>query len=421
MKSLRNKVYQLLRRSEAFFKTDMVYLAKGGFWLIFVQLIGAVSAFALSVAFAHLFPKDSYGTYKYVIALSGIIGTLTLIGLGPAITQSVARGFDGALFRGFKTVLKWGVIILTLSLSLSIYYLVHHNYVLAFSLFIIGITSPLIDASSFFNSYLNGKKDFKTLSILSSIGSIFPALCLILTLFITENLFVIIFVYFISYTTILYTSYRITVSKYHPHGEEDPEMIPYAKHLTFISILNTLADQADKIIVYHYVGAVELAVYSFAIAVPLQIKGMFKSFFPLALPKFAIRSLEEIKSDVPNKTIKFLFVLVPVVILYIVVAPFIYKTFFPQYMDAVRMSQIFSLSLLAYISIIPTTILQAKKTLNSLYGSNMSIAVAKLALLFIGVKMFGLWGVIYARIAYEFVALLIAIFFLKRARETTLI
>jgi len=396
----------------------MVYLAKGGFWLTLVQVAGALSAFALSVFFAHLFPKAAYGTYKYVIALFGIIGTLTLTGLGPAITQSVARGYDGALKKGFRTILRWGTIIVVVSFVMALYYALNKNYVLAYSLVLIGITSPLIDAASFFGSYLAGKKDFKRLSILNSLGSIFPALCIIVTLFFTQNILLVLTSYFLSTTAIMYISYIHTLNHYHPEGAEDPEMVSYGKHLTFITILNTIADQADKIIVYHYVGAIELAVYTFATAIPMQIKGVFKGFFPLALPKFANYPLDVVRKDAPYKMLRLLSVITPVVLIYIAIAPHVYKIFFPQYIEAISMSQIFALSLFAYVSIVPSTVLQAKKTISSLYGSTIAIACTKLILLYIGVLMMGVWGVVYARIAYEYVALAIVYISMQKAQTT---
>ncbi len=417
MDAIKSKLYKTLRQSERLFKTDMVYLARGGFWLTLVQITGAASAFILSIVFANLFPKDAYGTYKYIIALSGIIGTLTLTGLGPAITQSVARGYDAALSKGFRTVLRWGVIIFIVSLSSSGYYFLHKNYLLAFSFLLIAITSPLIDAASFFGSYLAGKKNFKTLSILTIINNTVPTLAIIIALLMTQSLWIIILTYFLSNTLVIFGSYLYTVVRYKPGGKEDPEMVPYAKHLTFITVLNTIADQADKIIVYHYVGAVELAIYVFATAFPTQIKGVFKGLSPLAFPKFAIRSLDETRQDVPGKMLRFLSIITPIVLLYIIIAPYLYTLFFPQYVDAVPMSRIFALSLLPYISIIPTTILQAKKSIRSLYGSNISIAIMKLVFLFTGVSLAGVWGVVYARVAYEFGALMIALYYLHHAEE----
>jgi O-antigen/teichoic acid export membrane protein len=50
----------------------MVYLAHGSFWLSSSSLISAAISFALALAFANLFTKDAYGTYKYTLTLFGI-------------------------------------------------------------------------------------------------------------------------------------------------------------------------------------------------------------------------------------------------------------------------------------------------------------------------------------------------------------
>ncbi len=54
-----------------------------------------------------------------------------------------------------------------------------------------------------------------------------------------------------------------------------------------MGLINALAGQLDKIITYHYLGASELAIYSFAVAMPEQIKGIFKNLNTLAFPKFS--------------------------------------------------------------------------------------------------------------------------------------
>src|SRR3990172_6841992 len=101
MRELRNRGYQLLRQSEDFLKTDMVYLTKGGFWLSLGHGVAMLAGFFISIAFANLFPKESFGTYKFILSMVAMLGAFSLTGIGVAITQAVARGNGGSLRRGF--------------------------------------------------------------------------------------------------------------------------------------------------------------------------------------------------------------------------------------------------------------------------------------------------------------------------------
>ena len=93
MLDLRNYLYQTLRKGESLFKTDMIYLAKGGGWLVFGQAIATFLGFFVSIAFANLISKESFGIYKFVLSMAGIVGAFSLTGLGVAVTQSVAQRF----------------------------------------------------------------------------------------------------------------------------------------------------------------------------------------------------------------------------------------------------------------------------------------------------------------------------------------
>jgi O-antigen/teichoic acid export membrane protein len=103
--NLKEKAVRALRWSQKYTKTDMVYLAKGGGWLSIGQVVEKLSALGLAIAFANLIPQETYGTYKYIISLGGIIAIFTLSGLRTAVTQAVARGYEGSLEFGFKEML----------------------------------------------------------------------------------------------------------------------------------------------------------------------------------------------------------------------------------------------------------------------------------------------------------------------------
>ena len=62
---LKQRIYKGLKWSQKYTQTDMVYLAKGGFWLGMGQIITGLASFLLTLAFANLVPKETFGTYKH--------------------------------------------------------------------------------------------------------------------------------------------------------------------------------------------------------------------------------------------------------------------------------------------------------------------------------------------------------------------
>ncbi len=419
MDRLKASAHRLLRKSEKYFKTDMVYLAQGGFWLTFGQVTASLSALILSIVFANFFPKHEFGLYKYVLSLAGVVGAFSLTGLGVAITRSVAKGIDGSLVEGFWMNLKWSATTVGISLIIAIYYFVNDNNTLAAAFVIIALASPIISSASLYRAFLGGKKDFKSISIYGLWRNIIPTLILILTILITDDLLLIIFTYFTSNLLIVIAIYFYTVKKYSLHKIEDLEMSSYAKHLSLINMLGIIAEHLDKIIVFQLIGSVQLAVYIFATAIPMQIRAVLRNIYHMAFPKFAAKSIEELKRDLPRKIMMFFLVSVPIVLLYILLAPLIFKTLFPKYTEAVLYSQVFAVSLLFYSTILTAAALQSKKMVSELYKASILTSLVKIISLVVLTYFFGLWGVIIARVLNEALSLLIngAFFFLSTKKS----
>ncbi len=417
LENIRQTAYRLLRKSETYTKTDMVYLAKGSFWLTLLQITGTISGFALSVAFANFFPKHEYGVYKYILSVAGIIGAFSLTGLGPAILQAVAKGKDGTLREGYFINLRWSGAAVAVAISGALYYFIQGNTTLGWSLLITAAATPLLNSSGLYGFFLNGKKDFRRSSIYGGMRNVIPTIFLVGSIFVTTNPIAIVGVYFASNLIVSLFCYWLTVRAYNPPRTQDAEMLSYSKHLSFMSILNIIADNIDKVIVFQHVGSVELAIYTFATAVPTQIKGVLKNIPQLALPKYANQTVEEIRAGIFKKMLQLALFILPIVVAYIIAAPYIYEMFFPQYMDAVPYSQVFSISLIFYVSILTTTALQAKRSIKSLYKANIYVAVSKILILVGFAYLWGLWGVIIARVVYEVFALYFSAYFFLHSKE----
>jgi O-antigen/teichoic acid export membrane protein len=172
-------------------------------------------------------------------------------------------------------------------------------------------------------------------------------------------------------------------------------MIRYGKHISAMNFFGTLANQLDKVLIFHYLGSAQLAIYSFAFAIPEQIKGSFKNLFGIALPKYASLPEDKLRKSIIDKTVKLTLISVCIVIAYILVSPFIYKLLFPKYLEAVFYSQIYVLGLISIpgISLI-STYFQVRKDTVTLYKLTVIGNIATLILTYVLIYNFGLVGAV---------------------------
>src|SRR3989339_513874 len=198
IKKIKNITTALLRRTEKWTHTDMIYLAKGNFWLTIGQFFSVLAGGLTSVAFANFLPPETFGLYKYILSFIGILSIPCLAGMQTAVTMAVAKGNEGVLMPAVKTKIKWGTIGSLASLSMAIYYFFNHNNVVALSLLIVAIFIPLYTALALHTSFLAGKKKFGVSTVVSFISQLSIAIFTIATIYFTNNILIIIFVYFAS-------------------------------------------------------------------------------------------------------------------------------------------------------------------------------------------------------------------------------
>jgi O-antigen/teichoic acid export membrane protein len=413
LSSLKEKSLAVLKWSEQYTKTDMVYLAKGGFWLSLNQGFSSLGALILSIAFANLLPKESFGIYKYVLSICSILMIPSLNGIFTSLKRSVAMGNEGNLKEGLKTQIKWSLIGSTLSIILSLYYFFHHNQILFFCFLIVAAFLPIFSNFNIYNSLLNGRKNFRLSSLFSISELIFSLIIIITSLLFTKNPVLIVFAYFISYSLIRIMLLFRVLKKYPPNGNKDPEMISYGKHLTAIRIIGEIYKYLDKVLVFHYVGAVELAIYTVATSAPNQIYGFINQIGSLAFPKYAQSDKEKVRKSLKNKLLILGLISLIIAVIYVIMAPFLFKLVFPKYPEAIIYTQIFAISLLTIPMIIPSTFLYAQKEIKKLYTGNTVMPVINIIILFISVQ-FGLMGIIIGKIINSFLNLYFSIYLAKK-------
>jgi len=414
---MKERLYRLLRWSERYTKTDMVYLAHGGTWLTFGQFVTAGASFVLSVAFANLVPQAVYGTYRYITSLAATLSAVSLTGMGTALVQSVARGFEGVIRGAFWMSVRWSVVLVLISFVGAIYYYLHGNVILSISLLFIGSFSPFLNSANLATYFANGKKDFARLSIYNIVKGVFPAVVLIGTLFLTDSVLVIIFTYFFANTVAALLVYGDALRFYKPNEQDDPGLLDYGKKLSVLNILSTIATHADKVLIFTSLGAVELAIYSVASAFPEQIRSALRNLNFLMVPKFAQKDVAERQLYLRSKLIRFAFVLGGIIVVYVFLAPLIYGLFFPKYPEAILLSQMLGLSIFTALSWVPYSILVARSHSGDLFKISTAGSLMQLTLLGIFIHFWGLWGVVVAKILGSYFSMILHFVFVQKHYE----
>lgn len=395
-------------------KTDMVYLAKGGFWLMLGEIIVSILVFVLAIAYANLLPKETYGTYKYILSLAGILSFFTLHGMNISLIQSIARGYEKVFVDILKIKIKFGFIGSFVSICIALYYYLNANIVLALSLLIVAIFIPFLDSFNVYTALLNGKKNFYKLSQYKIASQFFIITSIILILFLTKNLLIIIFSYFALWSMARIFFYFKTLKNNPLNNKLDEGVILYGKHLSFMGIFKLISNHIDKILLWHFVGPVSLAIYFFATAPVEAIRGPLGSLGSLVLPKLSSGNYEKIKNPFLKKTLFLFLFLLPVTFIYILLSPYIYKFIFPQYLDSTLYSQIFALVLLLIPAGFINQILIAHKKKKELYWIQILTPSVKIALAVVLLPIYGIWGAIYTILLAQVFGLLLNLFLLYK-------
>lgn len=397
MNTLKQKAFETLRKSEGFFKTDVVYLAQNGGWLTFGQIASAILSLASALIFANFISKDIYGNYKYIISITSILGALSLTGMGPMVMQGVAQGAEGVLKDAIKTTLRWGVILIAGAIFISAYYFINQNITLAVSMLTAGVAMFFINSYSLYGNYLAGKKNFKDLTIYNVISQVAIFITTITTIILTKNVLLMVIAYFATNVVFTLFFYKLAIKKNHINNVSNNTLITYSKHLSVMGFFGALASQLDKVLIFHYLGAVNLAVYSFSMAIPDQFRGVYKNLFGVIAPKYAELSLSELRNSINKKFLQLTLITILFVILYIFFAPLIFKLLFPKYLEAVFYSQIYMLGMITVPGIgLFANYFQVKKATKTVYKITTISHTATLLITFALVYSFGLMGAVVA-------------------------
>lgn len=409
---------RLLSRFERFLKTDLRYSLTGGFFLTVTQVTSAIVAFLMTIAFANLLPVETYGTYRYVLAVYGLLAIAALPGIDTAVLQSVSKGYDGAFKSGVAAKFRWGILGGLASAAYAGFLYYQGSMIMGHIFMLVAIALPFMESLSLYTGVLNAKKKYATWAVIEVLTQIVSVGSLIVAMVLTKHIIVLMAAYFVPYILCRGAATWYLLWRHVHTGERDDEMLVYGREMTVFQVISRVMASLDQIVLYHFLGPAQVAIFALATAVPNRIQSVFRITGTLAFPKFAERTGAEVALSLPRKMGYFALAILAICIVYILAAPLMFSVLFPKYLPSLAYSQgavFYTLSAITYPF---GSYLLAHKRVKDNYLMAISGFIVKVLCLVGLVPFFGIWGAIVGILATAAATIAICWYLLVRERAS---
>lgn len=399
MPFLKKQIVTFLLWSQKYTKADMLYIARGGFWIALAQALNSLLSLILIIAFANLLPKETYGLYRYILSIGGVLTIFTLTGMNSAVSRAVAKGQDGILRPAVHYQIKWNAMMSVACILLGAYYYAHDNTVFAFSFMVLAVFTPLTLAFNTYSAFLEGKKEFKRANILNIASTLTYTTGTLALLLVTDDVIWLIGMYACATFIPAFVFYLYILRTFTPPTEPNAETLKFGRELTYLRMIDPVIGQIDKIILGHFWGPAHLATYTLALAVPNRITLFIKSWVTVGFPKFSTKSTSEINTVFVKRLMQGLFVGGLIALIYACTVPILFVYVLPQYLDSIFYAQLLGLGIIfalpnRYMSLLFTSQGESKR----LFVRSFVMSIIQI-ILYITLGVWGgLLGLIYANI-----------------------
>lgn len=412
----RNRAFDILLRLGKSFGLDLPYFIKNHFYLSSATVVNIISGFVLSLLYARLLDKTTYGQYVLIFSFISTLSFTRITGLQSIFPYAIASGKEGFYFQAQKTTFITSLLGSLAFVGIALYYLTPGKPPLATALLLTAALFPFINGLLYYNQFLQAKGDFKTSSLYSTIQSIIPNFCIALAVVFFPQTFWLIAAALLP-QAILNIYFTIKTLKKVKDKSPSPHDFKYGLKLTLVYLIPSFFQDIDDLILAKNLGFSNLAIYSFASSIPRQIAPFLKNFDSLAVPKLVGLSQEAIGRGVPKKMFQLSLVTASVAIAYIICAPTFFRIFYPQYMASVLPSQIYSLTLIFSPFSLVTQSFHRLRFFKQTVAFNWIAIIIKLTLFLILIPRFGVLGAAIAAVLLEAARFALALIMILRVKS----
>lgn len=377
------------------------HIIRGGTLITLGQFVASSSSFLLALIFANLIPKELYGNYKYLLTVLSLVTIATLPAITGPTAHTIAEGSEGSLFEAMKLRIKFGIIGSAALILISLYFFLYaENSWLGYGFLIAAPFVPIMDPLGMYSTYLQAKNHFKKATIYFVISQIISITLMISAALLTKNILAIFATYLITWTALRFYFFKKTIRELPPNTKTSDKLFTYGIHLNALSVLNQVATYADSFLLFHYLGPIEVAIYSVCIAPAEQIRSMIKDVPTYALPHLIKRNVREINAVLKKRLVGLFLLGAAISILSAVVLHFLFPVFFKQYQSYTYLAILYTPTLFLRTPLILFSSLTQSRLTNmnrSWFNYTIIPNIILITSLLILTPLYGIIGVIAAR------------------------
>lgn len=382
------------------FHIDAHYFAKSSFWILLSQAVGFAKGLVTGYIVARFFDQGVYGEYQFILSVMGVLGVFGLAGLATPVARAWSRKESFSL----NTITRHQALCASVGSLILLGYIPFLGRFGKEELWPLFVAAALLFplppvAGTRFGAYTIGAARF---DIALKANVIWSAITIVLTLLIVAywQAALPMLVVSVAIPPIVYLCMARSFPRSGGDEENTATIIRYGWGLTFASLPADLAWYLDKLLISHFFGLNQLALFSVALIIPELAKNFTKQFFPVAFSKQASAvDAPPTRRKLTRAILAGTAVMAVGIACYVAVAPFAMPLLFPQY-DPVQLTALTSVAALMIITN-PATLfaqyLEAQGMIRETRISQWSAAVAFALSLFALIPTMGLMGAVIAR------------------------
>jgi O-antigen/teichoic acid export membrane protein len=330
-------------------------LSGDSMWTLISQMVILVVNLGVVYVLANLFSPNDYGQLKLITTWLALAVGLGYTGYTYTLPQKIANNKNYNLKEIYSKTIWRSAFTFLILLVISLYYLFNENLNLSFGFLFASILGPILCASALVNAYYMGRKDFKMFALAQNSVDLIQFIAIFILAYFSNNFIFIISGYFIvTITANLAIVFKTLIDdqkyknsnlyKHEVTDELDTKETKLQSKLNLAGILLGFTNQVDKLLIFHFIGAAPLAIYSLITAMSDQARTPVKAISSAMFPRMSIASFSKNKMYL-SLLVLTLFSSLMYIVLYLLY-PFIFENFFPKYVDYIHFANLASIGII---------------------------------------------------------------------------